>query len=147
MGKRKGASAVKAGSPVGPPKKDDDQEVPLDDHIEDGNGDAVGRDEYMAEPQDDAAEEPADDADEDQADDADVQGSRSRSRSRAEDAEDDGAAAAPKKKASGGQLCFTFLIGKCNRENCPDRHPEDQKNMREKMQRTPCALGASCRRK
>merc|ERR1711920_373855 len=96
---------------------------------------------------------PADAPDEDQVEDAEPQGSRSRSRtpSRADEVEDGDAAAAtdataPKKKA-GGKLCFTFLIGKCTRENCPDRHPEDQKNMREKMQRTPCALGASCRRK
>merc|ERR1712217_529271 len=56
-------------------------------------------------------------------------------------------ASPPAVPKQGQQLCFTFLVGKCKRQDCPDRHPDDQGSMREKMQRTPCALGANCKRK
>lgn len=174
--KRKVATAVKAGSPAKPLVNEatlDCRTQVTDQHVEEPSpffeeppdgalADlAEVREESLDEPQEEALDAASEEPMEER---VDAQDSRSRSRrqasrsrSRGEAAEDAGASAVhpenaqqpsvASKKGGGGQLCFTFLIGKCNRENCPDRHPEEQKLMRDKMQRTPCALGATCRRK
>merc|ERR1712060_639631 len=78
--------------------------------------------------------------------------SRSGSRSRRESADgkkkdgDRTESSQPAPAAPKGPVCFKFLAGKCQNEDCPNRHPDDTA-MKEKMKSTPCALGANCRRK
>ncbi|CAK0840199.1 unnamed protein product [Prorocentrum cordatum] len=52
-------------------------------------------------------------------------------------------------KGKDNTLCFLYLVGKCNRNQCADRHPskEESKALLDKMQHTSCKWGRECKRR
>lgn len=53
------------------------------------------------------------------------------------------------KGKDGSTLCFLYLVGKCTKNQCPDRHPsrEESKALLDKMQSTSCKWGLDCKRR